>query len=138
MGNQVRVTAVKQPTVNISQLMQHESNFVADAQGKNGDMGLGQITPIALADWNQMHPQEQYQHTPEHMFNPVINTRVTSWLANTRAPQQLRAYGLPDTLENRLAVYNGGIGTLRGKGITPQVQKYIDGYKNTQITGQPT
>lgn len=137
MGNQVRATAIRSAEVNIPQLIQHESNYIADAQGANGDMGLGQITPIALADWNQMHPNEQYQHTPQHMFNPDINTKVTAWLANVRAPQLLRTYGLQDTLENRLAVYNSGIGTVRGKGIVPQVQKYIDAYKNTKVTGQP-
>lgn len=141
MGNTIRANALKQSgipaTVDMNRLFQHESNFVSDAQGARGDMGLGQITPIALADWNNQHPNEKYQHIPEHMFNPSINSKVSNWLVNQRAPQLLNHYGVADTLENRLAVYNGGIGTLVKHGIIPQVQKYIDGYKSVKVTGQP-
>lgn len=137
----VRAKAVKSAPVQVDlgRLFQNESGFIADAMGKQGDMGLGQITPVALKDWNQFNPKEQYQHIPEHMFNPSINAKVSNWLVNTRAPQLLKASGLPDTIDNRLAVYKAGIGNVKsGKAWeSGKTQEYIKRYKTIKVTGQP-
>lgn len=140
MANSVRASAVApEPLrVDMNRLIQNESNFVADAVGKQGDMGLGQITPIALADYNQANPKQQYQHNTKDMFDPGINTQVSDWLVNTRAPQLLKAYGLEDNLDNRLAVYKAGIGNVvSGKAWTPATKAYINKFKTIKVTGQP-
>lgn len=84
-----------------------------------------------------MHPKEQYQHTPEHMFDPEINGKVSSWLVNQRAPQLLSHYGIPDTIENRLATYKAGIGNVvSGKAWTPATAAYIQKYKAIRAKGE--
>ena len=132
---------VDNPTamVDMRRLFQNESDFVTDAIGAKGDMGLGQITPIALQDWNNNHPDEQYQHNIETLHQPDINYKVSNWLVNERAPQLLKHYGIADTLENRLATYKAGIGNVvSGKAWTPATHAYINKYKTLTVYGQPS
>lgn len=74
---------------------------------KSKALGLGQITPIVVQDWNNMNPRQQLQHA--QMADPVLNQQMSTWYANKRAPQLLRHYGVPDTVDNRLIAYNAGI-----------------------------
>ena len=40
------------------------------------------------------------------------NLDIAHWYMNTRIPQMLRYYGMPDTVDNHLIAYNFGIGNL--------------------------
>lgn len=116
------------PTVDLHKLFMHESGGIADAHnatgGGFGAIGLGQIRKPALDDWNTAHPDEQY--TAQDLFHMEPNAKITNWYVNTRIPQQLKNYGVPDTLENRVGAYNvGALNIKRGKIPT----QYIQGYK---------
>lgn len=137
----IKAMAVKQApaSVDLNRLFQTESNFIADAIGKKGDMGLGQLTPIAVADWNKNHPNEQYNHAPEDMFHPETNAKISNWAVNIQAPKYLKALGLPDTVDNRLAMYKSGYGNMKSGEAwkSGETQKYINKYKTIKVTGQP-
>lgn len=87
--------------------------------------GLGQITPIVLRDWNNMHPNDQ--HTSKELFDADTNTKIGDWYMNRRIPQLLTRKGLPDTTTNRLVAYNAGISRV-GKSLPKETQDYLRKY----------
>lgn len=143
MGNKTRARAVMQGTpVDLNRLAQIESSYVADATNpSSGARGLNQITPVALADWNQHNPNDA--HTLDQLYQPEVNSKVAQWYVNQRIPQMIGAFGLPDTTDNRLIAYNYGIGNLRkhllsGQALPKETADYLNKYKNIKVTGQPT
>lgn len=109
-------------------VIQIESNWNAKAENKkSGARGLGQITKIALKDYNNLNKEK---YTFDDMYNPQKNIRVTDWYLNERIPKMLKAYKIPATLENTLASYNFGIGNLKtGKNLPPETVDYINKIK---------
>lgn len=78
---------------------------------KSGARGLRQITPVVLEEWNAFHPKEQYNL--DGLFNEEINRKIGNWYLDKKIPRYLKDFGLKDSIENRLAAYNWGIGNLR-------------------------
>lgn len=115
----------------INRISKIESGGIADALSPDGGaMGINQIRKPVIIDWNQAHPDEQYQHTPQDMFRPEVNYKIADWYLNQRIPAQLKAYGVADTEENRVGAYNQGAKNIaRGKIPT----SYIKAYKESQI-----
>jgi len=105
-----------------------ESNNTPTAMGKHGEIGLCQISPCVLKDFNKYNMQGEGLQMRQ-MFDPYDNKIVAGWYLNKRIPQMLRAYNLPITLDNILWAYNAGIGKVK-KGILPKETKnYIAKYK---------
>lgn len=75
--------------------------------------GLGQITPIVVKDWNNMHPKEKYNLL--QMRKPDLNRKISDWYMNKRIPQLLNSYGLEDNTRNRLISYNAGINYVKNR-----------------------
>lgn len=93
--------------------------------------GLGQITPIVVDEWNNFNPDTPI--TTDSLWNAGLNQQVASWYMNDRIPKMLRAYGIPDTIDNRLAAYNAGIGIVKAnRGLPSETQNYIRKYKEMQ------
>lgn len=92
------------------------------ARSVAGAVGLMQITPAALADWNRYNKE---QYTMDDMYDAGINRKVGVWYLSKRIPQMLRAYNIPDTLYNRLWAYHDGIGNVK-KGYKSKAVK--EGY----------
>ena len=91
-------------------------------------VGLGQITPVTLKEWNQFHKNEQL--TEEDLYDPNTNMRVASWYMNVRIPQILKAYDIEDSIENRLISYNAGWTYAKdGKELPKETKDYIKKYK---------
>ena len=104
--------ASKAVQILMDRIKQIESSGNPDAVSEDGAVGLYQIMPDeALADWNTYHPKET--HTINALWNPVENEKIAQWYMNERIPQMLKHYKLQDTVDNRLAAYNAGIGNLR-------------------------
>jgi hypothetical protein len=82
--------------------------------------GLFQITPVALKDWNQLHPKEQYGQ--QWLFDENVNTKIASWYLYKRIPQMLQSFGLPVTQDNILRAYHDGVGNV-AKGYTSSAGK---------------
>ncbi len=133
MANEARKQVVaKGAPVDLNKLFQIESSFIADAHNKGTNArGLGQITPVALAEYN-LHNKTAYR--PEDLFSADLNRDVSDWYVNKRIPQMLAAYNIPDTLPNRLISYNAGIGVLKqnlaGKrALKPETVDYLKKYQ---------
>jgi hypothetical protein len=47
---------------------------------------------------------------------------------NTRIPQMLKAYKIPDTIDNRLWAYNAGIGNVKKGRLPKETRNYIRKY----------
>ena len=112
--------------VDIPTIIQIESSGNPHAyNAKSGAIGLMQITPICLGDWNNYTSKilysgsgEPYMNQPiwyslADLYNPKINIEIGTWYINTRIPQMLKHYGIEDTVRNRLISYHDGIGNLR-------------------------
>lgn len=116
--------------VNINIVIQIESNGNPNAYNKkSGAIGLMQITPIVLEEYNKRkcHPK-LYHILTEDLYLPEVNSRVGSWYLNTRIPQMLKTYEISDTIDNRLWAYNAGIGRVK-QGIKPrETRRYIERY----------
>ena len=112
--------------INLDWIMQIESSGNAQAyNAKSGATGLYQITPICLEDFNDYH---EIKYRLSDMYDPQKSARVADWYMNTRIPGLLEAYGIEDTVDNRLASYHAGIGNLRKNKLGPATRKYISDY----------
>ena len=91
----------------------------------SGAIGLCQITPIVLKEYN-MKAKAGFKQVD--LYDGKINLMIANWYMNKRIPQMLKAYRIPDTTKNRLWAYNAGIGNVR-KGILPlETRNYIKRY----------
>lgn len=131
--------AMNRKPVNIdyNAIEQIESAGNPKAYNKNsGARGLRQITPIVLEEWNQFHLNEKYNL--DDLFDSEANRKIGNWYIYERIPFFLRHYSLEDSIENRLAAYNWGIGNLRKFGnvrennlnkLPDETRKYIEKYR---------
>lgn len=135
MANSMRASAVAgspKNVVDLQKIFQIESSLNPRAVNNNsGARGLGQITPIVLKEWNNMNPTDQ--HLSDELFDPSTNAKISGWYMNKRIPQMIKHYGLEDNIDNRLAAYNAGIGTVKNGGPLPtETVNYIRKYKELQ------
>lgn len=78
---------------------------------KTRAIGLMQITPPVLEEWNNFNSQEKYSELD--LYNPEINKKIGEWYLTKRIPQQLKSEGIEKNIYNILAAYNWGIGNLK-------------------------
>jgi soluble lytic murein transglycosylase-like protein len=103
--------------VNIDAVIEIESGGNPNAYNKgSGAIGLMQITPICYKDYHERAMRVVMPgcevlsfYRLEDLWNPVINKNIGTTYINTYIPQMLRAYKIPDTIDNRLISYNAGI-----------------------------
>lgn len=89
--------------------------------------GCYQITPVALAEWNQYHPKDR--HTLTQMLDDRLCFKVANWYMNKRIPQMLRYFKIADTVRNRIIAYNAGIDTLvKNKPLPKITVSYLKKY----------
>jgi len=94
---------------------------------KEKAVGLGQVRPDVTLDWNRYHPENPIAH--EDLFEPVVNTTVSDWYMNTFIPRALLQKGIPDTMENRILSYNGGVGNVINGTISDKAKAYLIKYQ---------
>ena len=115
-----------------------ESNNNPNAVSPAGAIGLYQIMPITLEDYNQMNKKK---YTAEQLFNPQVNKNIAEWYITKRIPQMLKHYKLPVNTNSILHAYNAGIGNVV-KGVLPKETKnYLTKYNQlmaTRATGVPS
>ena len=119
---------VMQPAIDMNKIMMIESSGNPLAYRKIDDsIGLFQITPIVLKEWNNFHAKEQ--HTRADLWNPIINRKIADWYMNKRIPQMLKYFGKADTIPNRITAYNAGISYVAHDKPLPKITKlYIKKY----------
>lgn len=93
---------------------------------KTQAIGLYQITPICLADYNQFH---DIKFTLKEMFNPTKCHMVAYWYLNIRIPKMLKHYNKPITIKNILICYNVGIKySVKNLTLPNETNNYIKKY----------
>lgn len=112
--------------VDMAIIAQIESSNNTMAYNKTSQArGLYQITPVCLADYNEMHNVLLME---ESLFGQKTAYKVANWYMNTRIPQLLKHFKHEDTLSNRLTAYNCGISCV-DKPLPTETKKYIEKYK---------
>jgi hypothetical protein len=122
--------------VDPDRVYQIESSGNPNAYNKSSHAtGLGQITPIALKDWNQMNSD---QYSLPQLYDPQINQRVAYWTLTQRIPSMLQAYGKEVTPENVLWAYHDGIGNVRKGKKSAAAEEYIRRYNGYRESSRNT
>jgi hypothetical protein len=110
-----------------------ESRGNARAVSRTGAVGLYQIMPCVLKEYNQFN---RITYSRRDLFNPAVNEAIARWYLTVRIPQMLRAYRIPVTTNNILHAYNAGVGNLK-RGIMPRETKnYIQRYNKLTEGGE--
>ncbi len=112
-------------SINMSVIAQIESGGHPDAFNRHsGAVGMYQITPICLKDYNKYHNKVEMRD----MYKGAVAHIVADWYFNHRIPSLLQSVGIKDTINNRIWAYNAGIGMVK-KGIKPlETRNYIKKY----------
>lgn len=116
--------------INMQKIMHIESAGNPTAVSRAGAIGLYQIMPVVLQEYNQFHGQK---YTRKNLYNPEINTKIANWYINFRIPQLLQHYKKPDTVENRLKCYNAGIRSVVQNYTPAETKKYIAKYRRSEL-----
>ena len=119
--------------IDIGRIIAIESSGNPNAIGKAGEIGLMQITLSCYKDWEQ-HQPFIYKDPKVLLYNPEWNVIIGTYYINERIPQLLKAYGIEDTVTNRIIAYSWGISNLRkylkGERKLPKsVKAYLRKYK---------
>ena len=88
-----------------------ESDWRVEAVSNKGGVGLMQITPIVLVEYNTERAKEGYApYIMEEIFDPAVNVRIGTWYL-----RRLKDHYLCEnyTIERLLHAWNGGITKLR-------------------------
>lgn len=94
---------------------------------KSGAVGMYQITPICLKEYNAYHRGKEI--ALNGLYSPQVARLVADWYINHRIPQMLRFYGLNDNITNRLWGYNAGIGRVKQGFMPEETRNYIAKYE---------
>lgn len=111
--------------VDMSIISQIESNNNPNAIGKSGEIGLFQIMPCVLDDYNRYNASNFNRNA---LFCQNINKRVAQWYMTVRVPQMLKYYGIPVTIENVIYAWNCGIGNVVKGRIPKSTMAYMSKY----------
>jgi soluble lytic murein transglycosylase-like protein len=113
--------AKAEPYINIQRIIQIESSGNPHAISRDGfnSIGLMQISPCVLQDYNRIHKTNLKSR---HLFSPETNIKVGNWYINKHIPKMLKYYKKEDTERNRIIAYNAGIKNAV-KGRTPKITK---------------
>ena len=87
-------------------LIEAESGGDPHAIGDNGEVGLCQISPITLIEYNNLHGSATFHY--EDLFDEVTNRVIATWYL-----RRLRDHYKCEILEQILTAYNWGIGNLK-------------------------
>lgn len=88
-----------------------------------GARGLHQIMK---STWEEMVSKMGKDWSWEEAHDADKNTAVATYYMNTEIPRLLKHYNIEDTVENRLAAYNWGVGNLSRSGLDKAPQETVD------------
>jgi soluble lytic murein transglycosylase-like protein len=127
----VATTEAQGMVMNIEQIIKLESSGNPTAYNKGESaIGLMQIRPCVLTEWNRTHPHKKY--SINDLFYTHINIEVGSWYLEHRIPEMLNRYGKPLSVENIIISWNAGIKYVRDNIEPPKktkryIKKYLEG-----------
>lgn len=118
--------------INIDKIIQIESSGRPDVVSSKGAIGLMQITPICLKDYNKCNNAKL---TMEDMKFPSLNIMVGAWYLNERIPQLLKSKNLPDCDFTRIIAYNAGVQRVEGifDRLCVETENYLRKYFEVEV-----
>jgi len=120
---------VKELVVDIDRLADIESSN--DPKAENKRTGARGLLQIMRPTWEEMTKKMGVSWSWDEAFDREKNEEVGNYYINVEIPRLLQYYGLEDTIENRLAAYNWGIGNLKKFGLDKapkETRDYISKY----------
>jgi len=131
----VSVAKVEQPikdvSIDMNKIAEIESSNVPDV--RDSSRGARGLCQIIRCTWEEMVIKLGKDWSWEEAHDPEKNKIIANYYLNIEIPRLLKHFGLVDTIENRLASYNWGIGNLKNKGLENAPQEtldYIEKYKS--------
>ncbi|KKM77806.1 hypothetical protein LCGC14_1366200 [marine sediment metagenome] len=104
-------TVQPSPNVDINKIYQIESSSGKD--NYNEESGASGPFQFIRGTWEDIVQRMGKNWTWKDVWDYDKSSRAADYYYNTRIPQMLKYYGIPDTLEARIAAYDWGIGKLR-------------------------
>ena len=92
-------------------IAQAESSGNPNAVGSAGEIGLYQISPILLSDYNNRLSRHRNSVKYEHLFNENVNEMICRWQINNII-SALKKHNLPTDIAHICFGYNFGIGNM--------------------------
>lgn len=121
------VIVVSVASIDMSIIAQIESSGNPKAFNESsGAVGLCQITPIVLKEYNQFN---KLGYKMDDLYDGAFNRDVANWYMNQRIPQMLKHFKIKDTVRNRLWAYNAGIGNVKKNRMPEETKSYIVKYE---------
>lgn len=112
--------------IDMHKIMMIESGGNPNAVEKWGGVGLYQVTPVVLKEYNQF---KKTIYSRNDLFNPAINTAIANWYLTRRIPTMLKHYRKPITTRNIIISYNAGISyVVKNKLLPPTTINYLKKY----------
>jgi soluble lytic murein transglycosylase-like protein len=116
---------VKAELINLTAIAKIESNNNPLAVSKAGAVGLYQLMPCVLQDYNKY---KKTSYTLKNLYNPLINKKIASWYLNDRIPKMLKYYLKKVSIKNVLWAYNAGIGNVVKNKLPIETKNYLIKY----------
>ena len=100
---------ISQPLLNkiLPIIASAESSNNPNAVGSAGEIGLYQISPILLKDYNS-HLKKNFAKA-EYLFRPYVNEMVVIWYIQERIIPAIKKHNLPVNLARIIYCWNAGI-----------------------------
>ena len=111
--------------INLQVITRIESGGNPQAISKAGAVGLYQIMPCVLQEYNARY---NLRLSKKDLYNPEVNAKIASWYFNNRIPQLLRYYKKEVTIKNVLWAYNAGIGNVVKGRLPLETKNYLIKY----------
>lgn len=111
--------------IDMHAIMTIESQGNPNAIGTSGEIGLFQIMPCVLADYNRYNASNLPKQA---LFIPEVNRKVAIWYLTKRIPQMLAYYHKAITTTNCIIAWNAGIGNLVKCRCPKSTREYIAKY----------
>ena len=125
----INVAASKEVTIDMHKIMMIESsgrNVASNIKSEHA-IGIFQITPICLKEFNDFHPEAGI--SMDDLWNASICAHIAYWYINKRIPQLLRYHNKPVTVKNIIIAYNAGISyVVHSKPLPKITKKYLRKY----------
>jgi soluble lytic murein transglycosylase-like protein len=111
--------------IDMNAIMIIESQGNPNAIGTSGEIGLYQIMPCVLAEYNQFN---KVNLQPKDLFNPLVNEQVARWYMGVRLPQLFNHFRKPITTNNIIWAWNAGIGRFVKNRLPKTTRDYLVRY----------
>lgn len=112
--------------INMHKIMMIESGGNPNLIEKWGGIGLYQVTPGTLKEFNN---HKGVDWSDSDLLNPSKNTIVANWYLTKRIPQMLRHYHKSVSTKNIIIAYNAGISyVVQNKKLPKTTIEYLKKY----------